>query len=490
MAFPYEDIRTFLDDCEKNKEAVRVNKEVDWNLEAGAITRRQAEIGKGLTVEKGGQPALLFEKVKGFPKGFRLASNLSSNMYRMALMMGHPDPENARLDELQEIFMDGYKNPIKPMLVSDGACKENKLLGKDIDLYKLPAPMVHDGDGGRYIGTYHIVATKDPDTEWVNWGMYRVLIHNKNNMGVLIVPLQNIGLIARKYAEKNEPMPVSVVIGADPLSLFMAATPAAVGFSEADVVGGLRKAPLKMVKCETNDLLVPADSEIVIEGEILPNVTAFEGPFGEYTGYRASPRDKRPVIKVTAITYRNDPILTMSCMGLPVDDSHILASIGTSAIIKDALKKVGIPVTAVNYIPESGSQLLVVSTKTPFAHIATWIKDAVYALGGMCAYFRYIFVVNDDVDIFNVNEVFHAFFSRIHPDRSIHVSRNPSGPLVPAAPLEERKMGTAPVILYDGTWPTDWHPFIAVPPKSSFDNIFPKDMQEKVLKNWKEYGLK
>ena len=490
MSFPHDSLRDYIDDCDKIGEVLRVKKEVDWNLEAGAIARRVAELGKGLPVAEGGHPLLVFEKIKGYPEGFRLGTNLTSNMVRVAMLLGHPDPENAKLDELQDVFMEGYNNQIKPVEVSDGACKENKMIGDDVNLYKFPAPMVHDGDGGRYLATFHLSATKDPDSDWVNWGMYRGMVHDRKTMGMLMVPIQNIGLIARRYEERNETMPIAVAIGADPLSLFLAANAVPVGCSEADVVGGLRKDPLKLVKCETNDLMVPADSEIVIEGEVLPKVRAMEGPFGEFTGYRASPRDPRHVIMVKAITYRNDPILTMSCMGVPMDDSHILSSVVVAAILKDLMLKAGIPVTGVNYVPESGDQLLVVSTKTPFANIAHWIKAMAYSVGGIMSYIRYIFVVNDDVDIFNVHEVFHAFFSRVHPERSIHVSHEPSAPLIPAGDLNERQTGTSPVVLFDGTWPTDWHPFIAVPPKSSFKTIYPQEIQDKVVKDWKEYGLK
>ena len=182
-----------------------MNQEVDWNLEAGAITRMTT------------YPILsasFFQDIKGYPQGYRLLGAPMATFRRFAIAMGM-EPDTPYQDFLVE-FEKRMKNPIKPVLVSDGSCKENKLFGEDIDVLKFPVPLVHEGDGGRYIGTWHISATKDLDSEWVNWGMYRLMVHDKDTLGGLMVPTQHIGMILNKYEAKNKPMEIAIAIGTDP----------------------------------------------------------------------------------------------------------------------------------------------------------------------------------------------------------------------------------------------------------------------------------
>lgn len=489
MPFPYEDLRSFLDDCDERGELIRVHEEVDWNLEVGAIARRLAELGAGRPVSKGGTPSVLFEKIKGFPPGFRIAANIMSNTTRVAMALGHKKPDESTITELGDMVVEASDNHIKPKLVKTAPCKQNKMIGDEVNLYRLPAPMVHDGDGGRYLCTMHCSVMKDPDGDWVNWGMYRAMIVDRRTMTGQIEPLRHGDWIVSKHEERGENTPFAIAIGPDPASLEACVTPAAFKESEQDIAGGIRHKPLEVVKCETNDLVVPANSEIVIEGFIPPKILAYEGPYGEYTGYRASPRDLRHVFVVKAITWRNDPILAMSCMGVPVDDAGMMQSISNSGIIKRRLLDAGLPIVGAHMPPEGGGLLVVVSTKTPSAGIAHLIKDVVFSVLPQKRY-RSVFVVNDDVDITNPFDVFHAFFTRIHPTRSIFPSFEPSNALVPYGSLQERLTRTAPNVLYDGTWPTDWHPTIAVPPKSSFKTLYPQEIQERVLAKWHKYGFK
>lgn len=488
MPYPHKDLREFLDDAEEQKELKRIKTEIHWNLEAGAIARRLCELGQGKSVKKGGTPGVLFEKITGYPPGYRIAANTHASLKRVAMILGHKNPEEASYFELQDLYLQGIAHPIKPEVVKTGPCKENKMMGKDVNLYKFPAPMVHDGDGGRYICTWHFVITKDPESDWVNWGMYRAMVLDRKSLSGMMEALRHIAMHLRKYEAMNKPMPFAIAIGPDPICALTSVSPAPFGVSEAEVAGGLRGKPVELVKCETNDLLVPANAEIVIEGEVPPKKLAYEGPFGEYTGYRASPRDLRPVYIVNAITYRNDPILTMSNMGVPVDDCDITGSVFLSAMIRKNLLGAGLPIVAAHMPPEAACNLLVVSTKTPSAHIAHSIRDIAFTTV-LEQRFQKVFVVNDDVDITNVNEVLHALVTRVHPVNGQHISYEPSHALVPYASLQERLDRIAPKCLYDGTWPNNWHPFVAVPPKSAFKTIYPKEVQETVLKKWEEYGL-
>ena len=474
MAF--KDLRQYISALEEQGELRRVTKEVDWNLEAGAITR--------LVYEKG-LPSPLFENIKDYP-GYRILGAPISTFRKLAIALGL-SPETS-IKELINIYLERKTKLIKPVIVdkSQAPCKENIDIGDQVDLLKFPAPMLHDGDGGRYLCTWQINVTKDPDTGWVNWGCYRSMIVDRKTLAGLIEYQQDMRKHYQKYEAKNEPMPFAIAIGPDPLSFAVSGSSVMPGQSEVDVIGGIRRKPVPLVKCETNDLEVPAGAEIVIEGFVLPHVRVWEGPFGEFTGYRASPRDKRPVYQVTAITYRDDPILTFNCPGIPHADFGSTFFISGFAI--EALKRVGINARCW-LVPESSYTMMVIAVKNPMPNVATMIKNTLTTQRGGSIYTFKFVVVNDDLDIYDPGEILWAISTRVHPRRGIIVSDEICGPLTPYANLEERNKRNAPHLTFDGTWPLDWDPITATPQVSSFKSIYSQETQDMVLRNWKEYGL-
>ncbi|MBI4187270.1 MAG: UbiD family decarboxylase, partial [Chloroflexi bacterium] len=259
------------------------------------------------------------------------------------------------------------------------------------------------------------------------------------------------------------------------------------GVSEVDIAGGLRGEPLEMIKCETIDLEVPATSEIVIEGEIRPDDLLTEGPFGEYTGYMAGAVEPRPVIRVKAVTYRNNPIFTMSNMGMPVDDSHVMSTISTAAEVRELLKGRGLPVTDVSVFSETCYLLAVVAVKVPYANVASDIAHVVWASRYGVA-LPYVIVVEDDVDPFSISEVFHAVVTKCHPSRGINVlEHTTAGVLIPWLNRHERKHHIGARVYFDCTWPLDWDP-ADVPKKASFARIYPEKVQQRALAVWRKYG--
>jgi 4-hydroxy-3-polyprenylbenzoate decarboxylase len=474
----FYDVREFIDKLKETGDLVYVNQEVDWNLEAGAIMRRCNETGT---------PAPFFQKIKGYPPEYRIFGSPLATYRRFAVAIGmEPD---ANYQSVLEEYAKRINKPIKPILVSNAPCKENKILGEDIDLLKFPVPLIHEGDGGRYIGTWHIQATKDPDSEWVNWGMYRLMVHDKNTLGGLMVPMKHIGMMLNKYEAKNMPMEIAVAIGTEPITAIIGTVGVPKGINEMDIIGGFRGEPLETVKCETVDLEVPASSEIVIEGEVLPKQRRDEGPFGEYTGYMAGGRGPRPVIKVKAITHRNDPILTASNMGAPVDDSDIVMSIAWIAEIRTHLLNKGFPITGV-YMPlESSGTICVVATKKPYNSIANHIANQVWSTeSGRC--FPRVIVVDADIDPTDMKQVIFALGTKCHPVRGTTLfEKMPPSLLIPFLSIEEKKLVSTTNVVYDCTWPLDWAPE-NVPRLASFKSIYPEDIQEKVLKNWSKYGFK
>ncbi|MDY6972296.1 MAG: UbiD family decarboxylase [Thermodesulfobacteriota bacterium] len=487
MSYPHNDMREFVDDLEQEGELTRIKDEINWDLEAGAISRILSETTLGRSVRNGGQPAVLFENVKGYPEGFRISTMTHGGVKRIAMMLGHKDPDSANYRDLQDLYLEKVSYRTKPNLVSSGPCKENKMVGEEVDLYRFPAPMIHEGDGGRYLCTWTVVVTKDPDSDWVNWGTYRAMINDRRTLTGIITPGQHGLAIYRKYEARNEPMPFAIAINPDPLTLFIGACKVPAGVAEVDVIGGLRGQPLSVVKCETNDLVVPACSEIVLEGIMPPGIRLPEGPFGEYQGYVASPRDDRLVYMVKAITHRNDPIVGLMNPGLPVDECGVCMAVSVAAELKAELKRCGVPVVDVNLMPESGTTLVVVSTKTPAHGLPHIIASVMEASWGMVAF--NVLVVNDDVDVFNPAEVIHAWSTRVHPERGIHVRRGRGNPVSTWGSPEEKLNLDLPCILYDATWPVTW-PVWDVPRKSSFKTLYPERTQEKIMSNWKEYGFK
>ena len=483
----YQDLREYLAKLEEEGEVQHIQEEVDWDMELGAIIRRVYDLRA---------PAPLFENIKGYPKGYRVFgapagfSRPGREYARIALAMGmRPD---ASLTELIEEYIRRRKNPIKPIIVSNGPCKENILLGDQVDLLKFPVPILHQGDGGRYIGTWHLTATRDPDSGWTNWGMYRLMVHDAKSMGGLISPSQHIGMMYyQKYEARNEPMPFAVVFGGEPVSPLIAGSFIPMGVNEVDVIGGLRGEPLQLVKCETVDLEVPATAEIVIEGEVMPNERKDEGPFGEYTGYRSShfPSPK-PVYRVKAITHRNDPILPVSCMGMPVDDDHSTMSVTVAAELLDMLRSQGYPVKMVTLPPQCVTYMVVVQTQVPYPFYAKKIAHAIWgSQAGTILY--WVVVVDEDVDATNFDEVMHALVTRCHPDRDVY--KVPNAPIYPNLSTftdpEDRRAGRGAYCLFDATWPKHWRPE-DTPVKASFDVSWPKEIQDKVLSKWNKYGYK
>ena len=481
MAYKYyKDNRAYIEALLKTGDAVVVNEEVDWDLEMGAIVRRVCE-------RKG--PSPYFKKIKDYP-GFEAVGAPIANYRKLAIAMGL-DPETPIPNIAGEyLTRTSSGTPQKPKIVNagDAPCKEVVWTGDDADLLNLPAPMVHDGDGGRYICTWHFVVAKDFDTETINWGMYRQMLFDEKTMVGPVLPFSDMGkMFYNKYVPRNLPMPFATVIAPDPLSAIASCAPAAI--PEDEFTSLLMGEPVEVVKCETCDLYVPAHAEIIIEGVILPNVMIEEAPFGEYTGYRTSPREKRTVYRVKAITMRKKPIMAVSNMGVPTDEGQLLRSFSLGLEMERMLRDQGIPITGVYMLPESTHHLVVVGVKPAYANIATQIGQLVFG-SKLGPWFHMVLVVDDKTDIYNKDEIIHALCTKCNPKTGIRVTEHGVGtPLNPFASPEDRRYGKASKVTFDCLFPPEW-PASEVPIKVSFDNVYPKEIQDKVLSKWNKYGFK
>lgn len=474
---PYRDLREFIARLEKEGEAQRIEEEIDWNLEAGAMLRRAAEANL---------PAPFFQKIKGYPRGYRIFAGGAAKYRQMAIALDMPADTHPR--ELIAEYTRRRRKPIKPVIVKDGPCKENIHIGDEVDLLEFPVPMIHQGDGGRYIGTWHVTISKDLESDWVNWGMYRHMLQNKNTISILQASRAKHlwTMYVKGYQPRNKAMEVAICFGTEPVSAYCAATWAPYGVAEVEMAGGIRGEPIELVKCETIDLEVPATAEIVLEGEMRHDDVMDEGPYGEYSGYRTGVPTPRPVIRIKAVTHRNNPIFTMSCSGTPMHDDSIQALTKASALL-EALQGRGLPITGVALPIEAVNLLAVVAVKATYAHIAEDVAHVVWGThSGHVT--PYLMVVEDDVDPFDMRQVIHAFVTKCHPYRGI--VRLEHSPLINAIPflnLKEQENRSGAKAYFDCTWPKDWDP-ADVPQRITFKEAYPPEVQKKVLAIWSKYG--
>jgi UbiD family decarboxylase len=211
----YKDVRQYISALEEHGQLRRIKRKVDWDLEAGAIMR---------LVNEKGLPSPLFQRIKGYPSEYAIFGCPMNTFPKLAIAMGL-SPETSRR-ELEEIYRQRISERVKPIILdkSKAPCKENIDVGDQVDLFKFPAPILHGGDGGRYLCTWHVTITKDLDTGWVNWGMYRQMIRDKNSLVGVIRPSAHIGVqFHREYKARKLPMPFAIAIGTEPISSFVAA---------------------------------------------------------------------------------------------------------------------------------------------------------------------------------------------------------------------------------------------------------------------------
>lgn len=435
------------------------------------------------------EPALLFEKIKDYSSDYKIFANIigatKPNPYGRACLALELPVDTPPLEIVDELVR-RFARPVKPVLVDWGPCRENIIKEDEVDVLKFPAPHLRGLDGGRYIGTWHTHINKDPDSGWVNWGMYRSMVHDKRSVGWLAIPgQQGPGIYYQKYEAKGKKMPLAIAIGTDPACALASMTPFAPYVNEVDMAGGISGAPVELIKCETVDLEVPATAEIILEGEVGPNERRLEGPFGEYTGYCSSQKAPRPVFHVKCITHRNKPILPVSSPGKPFDDTTFVYSLFSSAALTVELRKLGLPFKSV-YLTPSMLAVIISASETYPGYVHT-LSSAIWATK-IGIYRPTIIVVGEDIDVTNMDEVIWAMTTRMHPVRDIHIKkRAPGHPLIPFLSPEERENLAGAAVCFDATFPFEWKETEL--PIVDFEHSWPKDIQELVISKWKEYGF-
>jgi len=405
----YRDLREFLATLESANELRYVDKKVSPDLEIGGI-------GRKLDDDRG--PAVVFRNVEGYDHQVVMGI-LGTTMKRVAMAMQCDE------GQLLEVWLDRAHTFLQPKLVGAAACQENVIFGDELRLTDVVPPIRwHESDGGPYI-TFALFFNKDPETSASNMSIYRLMMTGDRRMGAYLQAPQH-GATAFLRAERmGKPLEVAIVIGTDPVLYLASQVPLPYGAYELELAGGLREEPVEVVKCKTVDLEVPASAEIVLEGRVLPNVREMEGPFGEFTGY-LGPADLRPVIEVTAITHRNDPLYLCTYEGYPPTEDHTMHSLTKSAELYQQIRQSTAPTLKNLYFPLGGCSAfhVVASLKKERAGQAkNVILDILRS-----ALIKSCVVVDEDIDVRDSTQVEWAIATRVRPDRDIVIVSDIAGP--------------------------------------------------------------
>jgi UbiD family decarboxylase len=353
-------------------------------------------------------PVLYIEQ----PYGFKMpvVANLFADRRRIAQMAGADSPA-----EFNETWLRAESHPIPPTLVDSGPVQEIFITGDEIDVGALPISRHFEQDAGRYIGS-GILVCKDPDTGVRNLSYQRLQMKGPNRFGASLHSRGHIWDHLLRCEARGQNLEVAVVLGAHPAVHLAAGAKVAMEMDEFDIAGGLLQQPVELVKCKTIDVEVPANAEIVVEGEILANTHEEEGPFGEYTGY-STYRSTRNVFVVKAITRRVRPIFLDIIPGYSTEHL-LLGRVAKEAHVFERLKEVVPTLKALNY-PKSGTHFhAYMSFKNTAAGQA---RHALMLLFGLDSYIKLAVAVDDDIDVFNEEEVLWAIATRFQADTDMFV---------------------------------------------------------------------
>ena len=447
----------------------------DPELEIGALYE--------LSLQHEHPPVLIFRNIKGFPAGHRIAMNVRSSKVFDGGEQGLELVQRYRRHRRRQTA------PIPPVIAADGPVFENVIEGAGVSTLAFPAPKWHEGDGGRYIGTECIVITRDPDNGWVNLGTYRVQVQDKDTLSVFIEHGKHGDVIRRKYWERAQHCPMAISVGQSPvLGAIGAATPGP-NVSEYDLAGSRLGRAIEVVEGRHTGIPFPADAELVFEGFMPPpeELSAPEGPFGEWPGYYASSMRAEPVMKVKAIYHRNDPIIVGAPPVKPTLKALQGGGIGSAPIraaaLWDELEAAGVPgIKGVWKMAGGGPRFInVIAIEQQHAGHAKMAGLVAAGCGSNAYLGRIVIVVEDDIDITNSAEVMWALATRWDPKTATDIIDGCwTGYIDPMLPPDLRDVNSpvnSRIIIY-AVRPFAW--------KDQFPkvNAVPADYAESVRAKW------
>ena len=423
----YADLREFIQALEKAGELKRVSDEVDPELEITEIADRAV---------KSGGPALLFENPRGSKIPVLINAFASMSKMKLALQVDSIDEVAGRIAELIELKKpEGLIGKLKmlpklaevgsffPKEVSTGPCKE-VIRKNDFDLAHFPVLKCWPQDAGRFI-TLPLVFSKNPLNGKRNCGMYRLQVFDGQTTGMhWQTHKQGAEHYRRMKAEgKQTRMDVAVAIGADPATMFSAILPLPPDLDEMLFAGFMRSKAVEMVKCETVDIDVPVNAEIILEGYVELGETRTEGPFGDHTGFY-SLADEYPVFHITCITHRKDPIYATTIVGPPPMEDFFMGK--TIERVFLPLMRLQLPEVVDMAMPAEGifHNLMLISIRKSYPGQARKVMNSIWGLG-QAMFTKCIVVVDHDVDVQNYSEVAWKALNNIDPERDIQFTLGP-----------------------------------------------------------------
>ena len=397
---------------------------------------------------------LTFHNLKDYP-GWRLTDMLIMDREGQAAAFG--------LDRAQEVCpylaerMASERG--RSVMVGDGPVKEVKLLGDAVDLRALPIPQHSHGDGGRYLGS-GITITKDPETGVRNEAIIRMMLTDDPNKATFWMAARHNYAHYMKYAAKDEPMPMAFAIGLHPVYEIMSNWSGKhEDFDELEYGAGILGEDIEMVRCETIDLEVPAHAEIVIEGLVHPRDRAPEGPFGEFTTFGAGAEGPAPVYRITGITHRRDPIFR-HIQATWFTDHQPLITLPMEATYYNRLRDTHGNTNVLDvFVPPWASQFMMIVQME-----AQWDGQArdtlISALSGPNLHVKVAIAVDEDVDIYDAQDVLWAIACRCNPETMAHVipgaRLHPLDISIPEVRKDYTVMRVGGKLAIDATKPATW----------------------------------
>ncbi len=396
-----KDMRSFLSLLEAKGDLVHIGERVAPRYGISAGIRKTSDIGG---------PALWFDNVVG--SSMPVVGGLYAARRRCLWGL------EATEDTIREKFVAAVDNPIPPRLVSDGPCKEVVLTGDDASFDRLPNCIYSAEDAGPYI-TMGLLIARHP-TGRNNIGIYRMQVFDGKHLGVNAAKLD---LYYAAAEARGEPFGIALTLGNDPCTTLASQYRGRADLDELAVAGGLMGEPIELVQCETIDAAVPATSEIVFEGEIVPGERWSEGPFGEAPGYY-SPAGLRPVFRLKAMTHRRDPIYLAGLTGLPATDNHVMKQVVTEPLVYHYLKEICPTVRDVCATTASHSLHFVISMRPT---TATQAREVM--LAALTSEFqpKMVTVVDEDIDVRDPAQVEWAMTFRFQADRGVEILPHVAG---------------------------------------------------------------
>jgi UbiD family decarboxylase len=479
-----KDLREYLRVLESLNDVEYIDRSVSPILEAAAIARRSTEQRR---------PAPFFNKVEGVRPGFRLfgaAGALSSGrnnpLARVALSLGLPHDTAPKA--LVEHMVKAHRKPlIPPKLVpsKSAACKQNILLGDAATLDLFPIPLVHPGDGGRYLNTWGVIVARTPDGRWTNWSISRMMMVDGHHMTGLVLPQQHIGMIWTEWEKIGKPMPFALVQGGDPGVPMIGGMPVPAEVDEGSFLGTIYGEPVEVVKCETVDLDVPASAEVVIEGHLSITRSVKEGPYAEFHGWALEETSAEPLFTIEAITHRDDPIWPISATGRPADDSQVGPALGVSAELVVLLRDAGLPITMAWCLVDTACHWTIVTVPRNWRDSLPGIDTNEFAhrigkamsasrVGRMCPV---TYVFDDDIDPANASDLLWALGTRVHPNLRQEQWQVTILPWYVCYTEKERHNARGSIVVHDGLLPVGNG---KVRP-ATFDDLYPAEIRARVI---------